>query len=89
LAWKGKAPKEPWFILTDLETLSLAISAYKERFSIEAMFRDFKKGGYCLEGTQVRGDRLISLIILIAIAYTCATIQGQQIKRQAILDFGF
>ncbi len=34
------------------------------------MFRDFKKGGYNLEGTKVNGDRLISLLILMSIAYT-------------------
>jgi hypothetical protein len=33
------------------------------------MFRNFKKGGYHLEGTKVTGDRLISLLILISIAY--------------------
>lgn len=89
--WKGKvkgiAPKEPWFILTNLDTIAEAISAYKKRFCIEEMFRDFKKGGYCLEGTQVRGNRLISLIILIAIAYTSATIEGQQIKRQGVQKY--
>ncbi|MBS9391443.1 MAG: IS4 family transposase [Dolichospermum sp. WA123] len=89
--WKGKvkgiAPKEPWFILTNLDSLEQAISAYKKRFCIEEMFRDFKKGGYCLEGTQVRGNRLIALIILIAIAYTTATIKGQQIKRKGLQKY--
>lgn len=89
--WKGQvkgiAPKEAWFILTNLDTLEQAISAYKKRFCIEEMFRDFKKGGYCLEGTQVRGNRLISLIILIAIAYTSATIEGQQIKHQGVQKY--
>jgi len=36
--WKGKvkgiAPKEAWFILTNLDTLDEAISAYKKRFCI-------------------------------------------------------
>jgi hypothetical protein len=48
--WKrkimGVAPKEGWFILTNFDSLESAISAYKQRFSIEEMFRDFKKGGY-------------------------------------------
>ena len=48
------------------------------------MFRDFKSGGYNLEGTNVSGERLITLILLIAIAYTSATIQGQQIKRKGV-----
>jgi hypothetical protein len=51
------------------------------------MFRDFKSGGYNLEDTNVSGKRLISLILLISIAYTSATIQGQQIKRQGIQKY--
>lgn len=48
--WKRKikevAPKEGWFIITSFDSLELAVSAYKKRFDIEEMFRDFKKGGY-------------------------------------------
>ena len=44
--WKGKyrgvTVKEGWFILTNLKTLKAAISAYKQRFDIEEMFRDLK-----------------------------------------------
>lgn len=89
--WKrkilGVAPEEGWFILTTLETLELAIAAYKQRFDIEEMFRDFKSGGYNLEDTNVSGERLISLILLIAIAYTSATIQGQKIKRKGVQKY--
>lgn len=89
--WKGKvngvAPKEAWFILTNFDSLESAISAYKRRFDIEEMFRDFKKGGYNLEDTNVKGERFISLVLLIAIAYTCATIQGQQIKRKGVQNY--
>jgi hypothetical protein len=89
--WKrkilGVAPKEGWFILTNLETLEIAIAAYKRRFDIEEMFRDFKKGGYNLEETNVSGERLITLILLIAIAYTSATIHGQQIKRKGVQKY--
>jgi hypothetical protein len=89
--WKrkidGVAPKEGWFILTNFESLESAISAYKQRFDIEEMFRDFKKGGYNLEDTNVEGQRFISLVLLIAIAYTSATIQGQHIKRKGIQKY--
>lgn len=84
---RGVAPEEGWFILTNLETLSSAISAYKRRFDIEEMFRDFKKGGYNLEETNVSGQRLISLILVISIAYTSATIQGQKIKQKGIQKY--
>jgi hypothetical protein len=45
---------------------------------------DFKGGGYHLAETNVEGDRLIALVLLIAIAYTAATISGQKIKRWGI-----
>lgn len=83
----GVAPKEGWFILTNFESLEVAISAYKQRFDIEEMFRDFKKGGYNLEDTNIEGERFISLVLLMALAYTSATIQGQQIKRKGIQKY--
>lgn len=76
----GMTPEEGWFILTNLGCLSPAIAAYKKRFGIEQMFRDFKRGGYNLEATNVTGKRLISLLILISIAYTISTFGGQAIK---------
>ena len=83
----GVAPKEGWFILTNFDRLESAISAYKQRFDIEEMFRDFKKGGYNLEDTNVEGERFISLVLLIAIAYTSATILGRQIKHKGIQKY--
>ena len=80
----GLTPEEGWFILTNLGSLDLAITAYKKRFGIEEMFRDFKKGGYNLEGTKVTGDRLISLLVLISIAYTVITFTGGTIKKKGI-----
>jgi len=76
----GVVLQKGWFILTNLVSLELAISVYKKRFSIEEMFRDFKSGGYNLEETGVNGERLITLILLIEIAYTSATIDGQKNK---------
>ncbi len=84
---KGVSPKEGWFILTNFDSLELAIAAYERRFDIEEMFRDFKQGGYNLEETNVTGERFISLVLLIAIAYSSATITGQKIKRQGIQKY--
>ena len=89
--WKrrydGFAPDEPWFILTNLDSLEAAISSYQKRFAIEEMFRDLKSGGYSLEETRVEGKRFMTIVLLIAIAYTCATTQGQQIKQQALQKY--
>ena len=51
------------------------------------MFRDFKSGGYNLEDTNASGQRLISLILLISLAYTAATISGQKIKRMGVQKY--
>ncbi|AUB35063.1 IS4 transposase [Nostoc flagelliforme CCNUN1] len=89
--WKrkrfGVAPEEGWFILTNFDTLESSIKAYKKRFDIEEMFRDFKSGGYNLEDTNVSGQRLISLILLISLAYTAATISGQKVKRMGVQKY--
>jgi len=68
--------------LTNLSDLESAILAYKNRFGIEEMC-DFKGGGYNLEGTNVTGERLVVMVLLIAIAYT-ATIQGRKMKQMGI-----
>jgi len=54
------------------------LSSYKKRFGIEQMFRDFKIGGYNLESTNASGQRLLALILIITLAYTAATIQGEK-----------
>jgi hypothetical protein len=79
--YQGWAAKEGWFILTNLPDFRSAITAYTKRFCIEQMFRDYKSGGYNLEATLVSESRLNTLILLIAIAYTSAIIQGGFIKR--------
>jgi hypothetical protein len=40
------------------------------------MFKDCKSGSYNLEGCHAFEARLSTIILLIAIAYTCAIIQG-------------
>jgi hypothetical protein len=89
--WKrnygGLKVKDAWFILTDLGSLPFALSAYKQRMGIEEMFRDCKKGGYNLEGSGLRGERLIKMILLMAIAYTCAIFQGTEIQKKQVQKY--
>jgi hypothetical protein len=66
----GVSVKEGWFILTNLGSLTSAIATYQKQRGIEQMFRDYKKsGGYYLEGTGLKGQRLMVLFLLIALAY--------------------
>lgn len=86
--WKRKfrlqGPKEPWYILTNLPTLKPALDVYRCRWGIEQLFFDCKTGGYNLEETQVNETRFLALVLLIAIASSLATIQGQWMKKLGI-----
>lgn len=48
------------------------------------MFRDCKGGGYHLEETGVTGERLLPLIVLLTLAYSSATLQGQRVQRKGV-----
>jgi hypothetical protein len=85
--YRKKSSKEPWFLLTNFDDLSSAISAYSKRMGIEEMFRDFKKGGYNLESTKLENERLKALIILITLAYSYSTFIGEKIKRKGISEY--
>jgi hypothetical protein len=78
--YKNKQEKLPWYLLTNLADLETSVNAYKKRFGIEAMFKDCKTGGYNLEGSQATPDKLVRLVLLIAIAMTTAWLQGEQIS---------
>ena len=80
--YKGLPVKDAWFILTDLGSLPVAIAAYKQRMGIEESYLDCKTGGYNIEGTGLREERLIKMILLIAIAYTSAIFQGAEIQKK-------
>ena len=85
--YRQKSAKEPWYILTNLESLSTATTAYSRRMGIEEMFRDFKLGGYNLEITQVAGERLTALILLISLAYCLSIFNGKSIKNQGLANY--
>ena len=89
--WLGKyrniTTKEPWYILTSLTDLQAAVDTYAKRFGIEEMFRDFKGGGYNLEKTNLTGDRLSKLLILLSLAYLKSIIQGIHIKSKQVQEY--
>jgi hypothetical protein len=76
--YRSKQEDEAWYLLTNLPDLKTAVHIYRQRFGIEAMFRDCKTGGYNLEGSKASPDRLMRLILLIAISLTSAWLQGQR-----------
>jgi hypothetical protein len=80
--YKGKQEDEPWYLLTNLPESKKAIKIYGQRYGIEAMFKDCKTGGYNLEGCQASPERLIALMIVIALAMTSAWLQGKRTRLQ-------
>jgi hypothetical protein len=78
---------EAWFILTDLGSAAAAIDAYKQRMGIEEMFRDCKTGGYDLEGTSLKGDRLIKMILLMTLAYSSGIFQGNEMRKKQVQKY--
>lgn len=78
---------EGWFILTNISKKTAALAAYKLRFDIEEMFRDFKSGGYNLPDTNLEGSRFISIVLIIFLAYSLTTFQGKKIKDKAVQKY--
>ena len=64
-----------------------AVTAFKCPSGIEAMFKDCKTGGYNLEKSYAGDDRLKTLILLIALAYSCAILQGRKFKLMGIQKY--
>lgn len=82
--YRKKGPKEAWFILTNLPNLKLTLAVYRCRWGIEQMFKDCKSGGYNLEDTKLNNTRFIALLLIIAIAYSLATLQGFSIRQSGL-----
>jgi hypothetical protein len=83
----GWSPEAGWFLVTSFTTVAAAVSSYRLRFDIEEMFRDWKGSGYNLEGTGVTSTRLIPLIVVLTLAYSSATLQGNQIQRKGVSQY--
>ncbi|MEG4631941.1 hypothetical protein QUB56_20490 [Microcoleus sp. AR_TQ3_B6] len=81
--------------MTNLGALTSAIpygiaslhAAYQKQRGIEQMFRDYKSGGYYLEGTGLKSQRLMVLFLLIALAYSSALVPGQTRKMKQVKKY--
>jgi Transposase DDE domain len=70
--------------LTNLPTLKQALAVYCCRWGIEQLFKDCKTAGYHLEDTKVNDTRFLALVLLIAMAYSLATLHGQAMRELGI-----
>lgn len=85
--YRGKGGKEPWYILTSLNSLEKTLKFYRCRWGIESMFKDCKTGGYNLEDTKVIDPRFIALVLLVVIAYSLATCAGQVFQSMGVNEY--
>ncbi len=85
--YKNKGEAEGWYLLTNVGTVKQAVEAYQHRSGIEAMFKDYKTGGYNLERSYASEERLEKIILLIAIAYSCAILQGREMKQKGVQKY--
>lgn len=74
-------------MLTNLTSFDAVILAFNRCSEIEAIFKDCKTGGYDLESTHACGQRLMALILLIIIAYTCAIKAGRQCRNMGFQKY--
>ena len=85
--YRGHGEDEGWYLLTNLGTLKEAVATFKCRSGREAMFKDCKTGGYNLEKSHASTERLKTLILLIALAYSCANLQGKKFQKLGIQKY--
>ena len=85
--YRNKGEEEGWYLLTNVGTVKEAVKAYKHRSGIEAMFKDCKTGGYNLEKSHASEERLEKIILLIAIAYSSAILQGREMKQKGVQKY--
>ncbi len=85
--YRGQGGKDPWFILTSLPTLKLALALYRCRWGIEMMFKDCKSGGYNLENTKVKEVRFLALMLVMTMAYALATCAGACLKKWRVAHY--
>ena len=51
------------------------------------MFRDFKTGGYDIEGTSLKGNRLINMILLMTRSYLEGIFQGLETRKKQVQKY--
>ncbi|MEG4581344.1 hypothetical protein QUA71_17265 [Microcoleus sp. MON1_C5] len=63
--------------------------AYKQRMRIEEMFRDCQTGGYDMERTSLKWNRLINIILLVTLAYSLAIFEGIELRKKQVEKYVF
>lgn len=87
LGVRGKVPKQPWYLVTNLSPAELkaggVVEAYKLRMRIEENFRDFKsmRFGFQLRSVQLStAERYDRLLAIAAVALLLLVHIGQRVE---------
>ena len=85
--YRQKYVVQKWYILTNLSSPEKIKKIYSQRMGIEAMFKDYKTGGYNLELAKANEIRLNNLILLISISHTISSFQVQKVKNKGVQEY--
>ncbi|MDE5123649.1 MAG: transposase, partial [Trichodesmium sp. St19_bin1] len=85
--YRQKSLLDKWYVLSNLSSPEKIKKIYSQRIGIEAMFKDYKTGGYNLESAKANEIRLNNLILLIAISYTISSFQVQKNKNKGVQEY--
>ena len=62
---------DPLFLISTLDNTLDIIAAYRQRFAIETMFKDFKSRGFNLDKNRLQKERAINNLITVAALAFC------------------
>ena len=72
LCWfDQKIYDDPLFLISTLDNAPDIIDAYRQRFSIETMFKDFKSRGFNLDKNRLQKEHSIKNLIMVAALAFC------------------
>lgn len=86
-AYRQSTTTDVWYLLTNLKDADKVLFHYDSRFCIEPSFKDFKSGGYNLEECRANPQRFTALLVVIAIAYSIATVRGGRIRKKRVQHY--
>ena len=84
---RQSTPADVWYLLTNLKDANTVLFHYDRRFCIEPGFKDLKSGGYNLEECRANPQRFTALLVVIAIAYSIATVRGKRIRKKRVQQY--
>ena len=87
VAFWRKGQTEAWWLATNQRSLRAAVKLYRRRMWIEAMFADFKRHGFALEGSHLRSaPRLGRLTLLVCLLYLWLMLIARRVEIADLVD---